>query len=414
MEINIKDGYKVTEVGVIPDDWEVKKFREICKVNQGLQIAIEKRIKYPTPNSKKYITIQYLNGSKDIEFIKDYSSSVCCSEEDILMTRTGNTGIVISGVSGIFHNNFFKVNFDRSLLDRKYLIEYLSSNKVQKIILTKAGISTIPDLNHNDFYSISIPLPPLAEQKAIAHALSDVDNLITAIDQLITKKRNLKQGTMQELLTGKKRLPGFSGKWVNINIFDTSILKARIGWQGLTTAEYLKNGDYFLITGTDFFDGRIKWETCFYVDEKRYSQDKNIQLKREDVLITKDGTIGKIAYIDILPIPATLNSGVFVIRPKSDIYLPLYFYYVLYSSYFSNFLRKLQAGSTIAHLYQKDFIGFNFPVPKSLEEQKAIAEILTDIDKEIEALEKKRDKYKTIKQGMMQELLTGKTRIIDN
>ncbi len=188
-------------------------------------------------------------------------------------------------------------------------------------------------------------------------------------------------------------------------------MKARIGWQGLTTEEYLCTGDYFLITGTDFSDGKIKWENCFYVDEKRYSQDKNIQLRNGDVLITKDGTIGKVAYIDYLPGPATLNSGIFLIRPKSDAYLTLYLYFVLQSSYFSDFLRKLQAGSTIAHLYQKDFIGFQFPVPKNLEEQKAIAQVLSDMDAEIEALEKKRDKYKAIKQGMMQELLTGKTRL---
>ncbi|HNR43510.1 MAG TPA: restriction endonuclease subunit S, partial [Bacteroidales bacterium] len=106
--------------------------------------------------------------------------------------------------------------------------------------------------------------------------------------------------------------------WEVHNLLRNSILKARIGWQGLTTAEYLTIGDYFLVTGTDFSNGKINWETCFYVSKYRYSQDKYIQLHESDILITKDGTIGKIAFIDKLPRLATLNSGVFVIRPKEN------------------------------------------------------------------------------------------------
>jgi type I restriction enzyme S subunit len=106
----VKQGYKQTEVGVIPEDWEVKGFGEICKVNQGLQIAIEERLKVPTVQSKIYITIQYLNSGKTVEYIDDYTTTVCCTEDDVLMTRTGNTGMVVTGVSGVFHNNFFKIN----------------------------------------------------------------------------------------------------------------------------------------------------------------------------------------------------------------------------------------------------------------------------------------------------------------
>lgn len=187
-------------------EWEMKTMKEVCSVNQGLQIAIEKRLKNYVPNSKKYITIQYLNQSKDIEYIKDYSLSVCCTEEDILMTRTGNTGIVISDVSGVFHNNFFKINFNKKLIERKFLIKYLSSDKLQKIILAKAGTSTIPDLNHNDFYSIPISLPTLSEQKAIAQILSDMDAEIESLEKKRDKYKAIKQGLMQELLTGKIRL----------------------------------------------------------------------------------------------------------------------------------------------------------------------------------------------------------------
>ncbi|HOX78460.1 MAG TPA: restriction endonuclease subunit S [Bacteroidales bacterium] len=196
--------------------------------------------------------------------------------------------------------------------------------------------------------------------------------------------------------------------WEVHNLLRNSILKARIGWQGLTTAEYLTIGDYFLVTGTDFSNGKINWETCFYVSKYRYSQDKYIQLHESDILITKDGTIGKIAFIDKLPRLATLNSGVFVIRPKENAYLPLFFFYVLNSIFFHNFLNKLVAGSTINHLYQKDFNSFNFPLPSAVSEQAAIATALLDTDAFISSLEKLIVKKKMIKQGAMQELLKPK------
>lgn len=195
--------------------------------------------------------------------------------------------------------------------------------------------------------------------------------------------------------------------WVLGNMLENSTLKARIGWQGLTTAEYLKTGDYFLVTGTDFTDGKIKWETCHYVVAERYVQDKNIQLKRNDILVTKDGTIGKVAFVDEISLPATLNSGVFVIRPKNNSYNPQFLYYVLKSFYFDTFLNQLVAGSTIQHLYQKDFVTFNFIIPNKAE-QTAIATALSDADALISSLEKLIVKKRNIKQGAMQELLKPK------
>jgi type I restriction enzyme S subunit len=193
--------------------------------------------------------------------------------------------------------------------------------------------------------------------------------------------------------------------WQIKNIAKNSTLKARIGWQGLTTAEYLETGDYFLITGTDFSKGKINWQDCHYVAKERFVQDKNIQIKAGDILITKDGTIGKVAFIDNVPLAATLNSGVFVIRPINDSYDPLYCYYIFNSFYFDSFLNKLVAGSTINHLYQKDFVLFNFPAPPQRSEQTAIATALSDVDVLIGSLEKLIEKKRAIEQGAMQELL---------
>ena len=242
--------------------------------------------------------------------------------------------------------------------------------------------------------------------------MSDADALIESLEQLLAKKRYLKQGAMQELLTGKKRLPGFSGEWGVKRLGETATLKARIGWQGLTTAEYLDTGDYYLVTGTEFKNGYIDWNSCHYVDASRYKQDKYIQLKERDVLVTKDGTIGKVALVTDLPRPATLNSGVFVIRPVENAFHPEFFYYLLCSNVFTEFLTQLSAGSTINHLYQKDFVSFVYRTPATIKEQTAIAAILSDMDAELAALEAKLAKARSLKQGMMQALLTGRIRLV--
>ena len=198
--------------------------------------------------------------------------------------------------------------------------------------------------------------------------------------------------------------------WDILNLNEQCSIKARIGWQGLKTDEYLSSGDYYLITGTDFDNGFIKWKTCHYVSKWRYEQDKNIQFKDGDVLITKDGTIGKVAYIDKAPGCGTLNSGVFVIRPLKDNILPAFLQLVFKSLYFDNFINQITAGSTIVHLYQKDIVKFSFPMP-SLDEQRAISEALSDIDELISTLGKLIEKKRNIKVATMQQLLSGKKRL---
>lgn len=198
--------------------------------------------------------------------------------------------------------------------------------------------------------------------------------------------------------------------WQEINIGKDATLKARIGWQGLTTSEYKDSGAYYLVTGTDFENGFVNWDSCHFVDKWRFDQDKNIQIKINDVLITKDGTIGKAGFVNTLSLPATLNSGVFVIRANNNKLDQKYLYYIFTSKIFDDFLNRLTAGSTINHLYQKDFVHFSFKAPK-IKEQKAIAKALSDTDELISSLEKLISKKEAIKQGTMQQLLTGKKRL---
>jgi len=351
----------------------------------------------------------YYGASGIVDYVNDYlfdEDLVLLGEDgENILSRNCRLAFKVSGK--VWVNNHAHVLKPREGIHIDFLTEYLESIDYAQYNTGTAQ----PKLNQKVCSTIPVHLPEYEEQTAIAAALSDAAALITTLDRLIAKKRDIKQGAMQELLTGKKRLPGFEGEWDDLNIAKDSVLKARIGWQGLTTAEYKESGDYYLVTGTDFLNGEIEWNNCFFVEKQRYLEDKNIQLKIGDVLLTKDGTIGKVAYVDKLLKPATLNSGIFVIRPKNERYNSLFLYYVLKSRIFYEFLSKLQAGSTISHLYQKDFVNFSFPVP-TLPEQTAIAAILSDMDTEIAALEQKRHKALMIKEGMMQELLTGRARLV--
>lgn len=200
--------------------------------------------------------------------------------------------------------------------------------------------------------------------------------------------------------------------WEATNIDKLCTLKARIGWQGLTTGEYLPQGDYILIAGTDFKDGYIDWGNCCYVSKWRYDQDTNIQIKEGDVLISKDGTIGKVAFLNSIPGPGTLNSGVFVVRPKQeDILNQAYLSWIFKSIWFKSFIDHLTAGSTINHLYQKDFVKFKLVYPKDKSEQTRIATALSKVDTLISELSRLIEKKRAIKQGVMQQLLTGKKRL---
>jgi type I restriction enzyme S subunit len=297
-----------------------------------------------------------------------------------------------------------KLTVNRKVANPDFLYYVFSSSEHQEIIRQNTVQTGVPHINLGILRSIPVQRPPLAEQKAIAEALSDADALIESLEQLIAKKRQIKQGAMHELLRPKDR-------WVEKRLGNTAVLKARIGWQGLTTAEYLDSGNFYLVTGTDFKDGYIDWNNCHYVDESRYKQDKNIQLREHDVLVTKDGTIGKVALVNYLAMPATLNSGIFVIRPVEDAFHPEFFFYLISSNVFTEFLHQLSAGSTINHLYQKDFVNFIYKTPMTAAEQTAIARILSDMDAEIAALQEKLAKARQLKQGMMQELLTGRIRL---
>lgn len=395
--------------------WEKTKLSNVCSIvapmvnPQESQYAMLPHIGNESIDKHSGLLLNY-NLVEDDNLI---SSKYYFTEKDVLYGKINPqfSKVAYPKFKGLCSADMYPLTCNSRIIP-EYLKAILLSTSFWKYTVSLSQRSGMPKVNRQEISNYEFILPEVEEQKNIVVALSDMDALITELRKLIQKKKDIRQGTMQMLVTGKKRLSGFRGDWIKINLSKNSKLKARIGWQGLTTAEYLDEGYSYLITGTDFKDGQINWNGCHYVDYDRYAQDPNIQVSNGDLLLTKDGTIGKVAYVTGLKRPATLNSGVFLVKPITDAYTAHFMVYVLESSVFKDFLQQLSAGSTINHLYQKDLVKFELFVPPTKEEQETIAGILFDMDSEIHKLEEKLSKIQKVKQGMMEELLTGKVRLV--
>lgn len=413
----VKPGYKQSEIGVLPEDWMIGYLSDFGKVQSGGTPSTTiadywgGSIAWCTPSDITSTPIKYINSTQRTitdEGLKNSAAIVMPAGSILLCTRATIGELRINSIPMATNQGFKNITIDgRGNAEFFY---YLLQTKKNSMLELAIG-STFLEISKTALCKIPLQIPIRDEQNRIADALSDIDNLVVVLEKQITKKKAIKQGAMQELLTGNRRLPGFSGEWRYFNLMKNSKVKARIGWQGLKKSEYLDSGYALLVTGTDFDDGRVLWDGCHYVTRSRYEQDCNIQLQNNDILITKDGSLGKAALVQGLTKPATLNSGIFVIRPLQDAYDPVFVYQILSSFVFKNFLDRLSAGSTIIHLYQKDVGKFEFLLPPTIAEQKAIAEALSEMDSDIAALENKLTKYRQVKQGMMQQLLTGKIRL---
>lgn len=184
---------------------------------------------------------------------------------------------------------------------------------------------------------------------------------------------------------------------------DCFSLRARIGWQGLRSDEFKTEGAY-LVTGWDFLNGRINWDDCYHVSIDRFERDKGIQLRENDLLVTKDGTVGKTAFVVDCPKQATLNSHIFLIRSKDGSVEPAYLYYVLNSYIFADFMKNILTGTTIKGLTQGNFYKFTFEAP-NVSTQKNIVRVLGSVDDVIDQTREVIKKYSRIKSGLMQRLL---------
>ena len=388
--------------------WQYKTMKDICYVNQGFQINIEKRDKHKRKNNKVYITIQHLNSVGDDEYIndKDHNDSVVCNPNDVLMTRTGNTGRVVTGVSGVFHNNFFRINFDRSKIDKDYLVYYLNLKSIQNLILEKAGASTIPDLNHGDFYSIPFNYPEnLNEQRAIAKTFINIDNLINSLQFLILKKEKIKKQTMNIL---------FDKNNFKSELKTICLNKIGYAYNGLSgmKSENFKDGNKKYITFLNVLGNPIVKEQQF---EKFYCNNVQKKVQKGDLFFnTSSETPEEVALCSTINFDIDelyLNSFCFGFRITDHSINNLYLSYFYRSKYGRNIIKNLAQGSTRYNLPKKRFMEYSICVPSDTNEQIEYANILMNMDNEIELLNEKLSKYKKIKDGMMEDLLTGKVRL---
>ncbi|GAA7689794.1 restriction endonuclease subunit S [Helicobacter pylori] len=389
----------------LPKDWEIKTFRDISTINQGLQIPISQRLKAPTEHAKFYITIQALNNRKEFEYIKTYNESVVCHKDDILMTRTGNTGMVITNIEGVFHNNFFKINFDRTLINKDFLVYFLSLEQTQKTILKKAGTSTIPDLNHNDSYSLLIPLPSLNEQSAIADILRALDNYLHALNSLILKKESIKKALSFELLSQRKRLKGFNQAWQRVRLGTYKYRRGSFPQPYGNPQWYSDNGMPFV----QVYDVGENFKLTQKTKQKisKIAQPMSVFVPKNSVIITLQGTIGRVALTQY---DCYCDRTILIFDNNTLNDVNKYFFVLSLFTKFEEEKRKAD-GSIIKTITKQTLKDFEIFLPP-LNEQSAIADILSALDKEIASLKNKKRQFDNIKKALNHDLMSAKIRVL--
>lgn len=381
-----------------PKDWKDDKVSTLVDISTGCR---------DTQDNKPSGKYPFFVRSPIVERI-DVADYDC---EAVLTAGDGvGTGKVFHYIDGKFaaHQRVYVMNNFRGV-DGKYFYYFFSKNFINEVEKYTAK-SSVDSVRRAMIADMQFPHPEITEQKEIVKALSSFDTYIDDLAELIEKKKGIRDGALEDLITKKTRLNGFADDWTPVTFNQVITPKARIGWQGLKKHEYLRSGYSYLIGGTDFNNGTVSLDNISYVSKERYDMDTNIQVSENDVLVTKDGTIGKVAIVPELNKPATLNSGVFVFRTNSRL-VPAFLFRVLQSSVFRGFIDTLSAGSTIKHLYQKDLKKFEFEIPVDMKEQEAIAAVLTAMDEEIRDLETERNKIIQIREGAMDDLLTGRVRL---
>ena len=372
----------------LPEGWGIKKLSEVAPLQRGFDL--------PTGKIKKgSYPVVYSNG------ISNYHNEFKVKGPGVITGRSGTIGKVHYSDGNYWPHNTalwvtdFKDNNPRFIY---YLYTYVNLEKF-------ATGSGVPTLNRNDVHSFEVLVPSCSEQKSIAEALSDTDNLIQSYEKLINKKKKIKQGAMQQLLTGKKRLPGFSGDWEIKKLGEIARMQS-----GGTPRTEVKQ----------FYSGNIPWASINDMTASRkylrYTEKKITQegLDKSSAVVFPEDTILYAMYASIGECVITKkevssSQAILGIQCYDQILCVEYLYY--YLSFIKCFMRTQGQTGTQSNLNKNMVQNINITLP-SIEEQKAIAQVLSDMDAEIEALEEKLKKVKTIKQGMMQELLTGRIRLI--
>lgn len=408
-------------IGSIPKDWKINRLKYDINCYDGKRIPIDASLREEGP-------YPYWGAGSVMDYVNDY----IFNEEIVLLGEDGApffdeyrpVAFLIN--EPVWVNNHIHVIKGNKNIINKYLMYFLNIVKYDVYI----NGSIINKLTQSNMNNINITLPKLKEQQLIAKFLDSkigkIDDILKDINKQVELLNDYKKALITETVTkglnpnaemkdsGIDWIRSIPKHWSVNRINNICKLKGRIGWQGLTTDEYIDEGPY-LITGVDFSNGSIDWNNCEHVSEWRYDQAVEIQIKENDLLITKDGTVGKIAIVQKCPEKATLNSGVLLIRSINNAYINKFLYYILYSNEFWQWFEITNLGATtITHLYQNVFAKFLVAMP-NIKEQQEIVDYLDGKCEEIDTLIKYKqeqiEKMKQYKKSLIYEYVTGKKRV---
>jgi type I restriction enzyme S subunit len=402
--MKIKKGYKQTEIGIIPEDWEEKKLGEIGDVCMCKRIFKEQTLatgeipfyKIGTFGNKPdaFISIELYN-----DFIQRFSFP---KKDDILFSAAGTIGrtVIYDGKPAYFQDsNIVWIDNNEDIVKNSYLYYFY---KTVKWTTSDGGI--VSRLYNKHIRNTLLPVPTLAEQTAIATVLSDMDEYILSLDRLIVKKKAIKQGTMQNLLTGKIRLKGFKGRWVEKKLGE--IVDVIGGGTPSTSNPLFWNGFINWFTPTEIGKSKFVSESERKITNEGLRNSSAKMLPIGTILLTSRATIGDVS---ILKNEGCTNQGFQSLIAKEDINNDFLYYKLLT---IKNIILSLASGSTFLEISPNKLRQIEISIP-TFAEQTTIAAILSDMDAEIEALQTKLQKAKLVKQGAMQELLTGQIRLIN-
>ena len=419
-ETTIPPGYKDTELGIIPEDWEVGELKTLARVNGRIGFR-----GYTTKDLVKVGEGALVLGGKHInkncldltdpDFIsweKYYESpEIMVHQKDILLAQRGTIGkvAIIDTFIGEATINPSLVLLNGFKSSPKYLYYSLLSNQLQRQMLQTNSITSIPMISQTQIESLLLIVPSKEEQERIAEVLSDVDELIATIENAIEKKRAIKAGAMQQLLTGKTRLPGFSAPWIEKTLGEIGIFLKGSG----ISKEQSNTGDIPAVRYGELYVNHHEYIKSFSSFISQDLTKSAVRIQKGDILFTASGEtkeeIAKsVSFID--DYEAYAGGDLIILRPQIDLD-PMFMGYLTNAKFVREQKASLGQGDSVVHITSTAIRAISLSLP-SIDEQRAIAEVLSDMDAEIEALEAKREKLIQIKQGMMQELLTGKTRLL--
>lgn len=422
----VKPGYKKTEIGVIPWDWEVVCWEDVLSgftsgatPYRGNPEYYDGTIKWVTSGELKYNTI-FDTIEHISEEAKTKTSLTVHPAGTFLMAITGLEAAGTRGSCALLGteattNQSCMAIYGTDKLDIKYLYHYYVSNG-DKLAFQYCQGTKQQSYTAAIVKKLPVLLPPFSEQRHISEALSDMDELIASLEKTITKKKSIKQGTMQELLTGKRRLPGFSGEW-NTKMFGNLLEicpNNAYTRDQLSVGGKIKNIHYgdILTKYREYLDGSSSSIPTLEkpLEKKKYSEKAFIQ--DGDIIIAdtaEDLTVGK--AVEIINVSGKMLSGqhTFLCRPLIP-FAPMYLGYYMNSADFHDQIVPFVTGTKVSSINKTALCSLTVRYP-DISEQKAIAETLSNMDKAVLALEEKLAKARQIKQGMMQQLLTGNIRI---